>query len=291
MLQYIDWNFDPTLFSIGGFQLRYYSLTWMAAFVAGYYLFGYILKREGRDIKLLDNILVYAFLGTLIGSRLGHCIFYEDAAFWRNPLQVLYIWQGGLASHGAAVGMFVGLWLFSRKYRQPFVWVLDRVILTVPLGGAMIRLGNLFNSEVYGHPTDLPFAFRFIENLPAWSAGAQPVYSLPSHPTQIYEAVIYTLIFVVLMLIYMRTQTTRRYPGALFGIFLMLLFVSRFMVEHLKLVQDSVDARFMAEWGINIGQALSVPFIVAGAIITVMAFRGRFANHTITDAHGHARHK
>ncbi|MDE7134317.1 MAG: prolipoprotein diacylglyceryl transferase, partial [Rikenellaceae bacterium] len=92
-------------------------------------------------------------------------------------------------------------------------------------------------------------------------------------------------------LIYMRTQTTRRYPGALFGIFLMLLFVSRFMVEHLKLVQDSVDARFMAEWGINIGQALSVPFIVAGAIITVMAFRGRFANHTITDAHGHARHK
>ncbi len=282
MLQYIDWNFNPALISIGDFQIRYYSLTWMVAFVIGYYLFGYILKRENRDSKLLDSILVYAFVGTIIGSRLGHCIFYEDASFWRNPLQVLYIWQGGLASHGAAVGMFIGLWLFSRKHKLPLTWTLDRAVLTVPIGGALIRLGNLFNSEIYGYPTDLPFAFRFIENIPQWMDGAEPIYSLPSHPTQIYEAVIYTVIFVVLLLIYFRTRTAERYPGAIFGIFLTLLFTARFFVENLKLVQDNVDARFMAEYGINIGQALSIPFVIAGVVITVMAYRGRFAGTTTT---------
>ncbi len=282
MLQYIDWNFNPALISIGDFQIRYYSLTWMVAFVIGYYLFGYILKRENRDPKLLDSILVYAFVGTIIGSRLGHCIFYEDASFWRNPLQVLYIWQGGLASHGAAVGMFIGLWLFSRKHKLPLTWTLDRAVLTVPIGGALIRLGNLFNSEIYGYPTDLPFAFKFIENIPQWMDGAEPIYSLPSHPTQIYEAVIYTVIFVVLLLIYFRTRTAERYPGAIFGIFLTLLFTARFFVENLKLVQDNVDARFMAEYGINIGQALSIPFVIAGVVITVMAYRGRFAGTTTT---------
>lgn len=282
MLQYIDWNFNPALISIGDFQIRYYSLTWMVAFVIGYYLFGYILKRENRDPKLLDSILVYAFVGTIIGSRLGHCIFYEDASFWRNPLQVLYIWQGGLVSHGAAVGMFIGLWLFSRKHKLPLTWTLDRAVLTVPIGGALIRLGNLFNSEIYGYPTDLPFAFRFIENIPQWMDGAEPIYSLPSHPTQIYEAVIYTVIFVVLLLIYFRTRTAERYPGAIFGIFLTLLFTARFFVENLKLVQDNVDARFMAEYGINIGQALSIPFVIAGVVITVMAYRGRFAGTTTT---------
>ncbi len=250
MLQYIDWNFNPALISI--------------------------------DPKLLDSILVYAFVGTIIGSRLGHCIFYEDASFWRNPLQVLYIWQGGLASHGAAVGMFIGLWLFSRKHKLPLTWTLDRAVLTVPIGGALIRLGNLFNSEIYGYPTDLPFAFRFIENIPQWMDGAEPIYSLPSHPTQIYEAVIYTVIFVVLLLIYFRTRTAERYPGAIFGIFLTLLFTARFFVENLKLVQDNVDARFMAEYGINIGQALSIPFVIAGVVITVMACRGRFAGTTTT---------
>jgi len=278
MLQYIDWNFNPALVTIGDFQIRYYSLTWMAAFVIGYYLFGHILKREGRDPKLLDSILVYAFVGTIVGSRLGHCIFYEEASFWRNPLQVLYIWQGGLASHGAAVGMFIGLWLFSRKHGLPLVWTLDRAVLTVPIGGALIRLGNLFNSEIYGYPTDRPFAFRFIENMPQWMNGAEPVYSLPSHPTQIYEAVIYTVIFAVLLLVYFRTRTAERYPGAIFGIFLTLLFTARFFVENLKLAQDSVDLEFMADYGINIGQALSIPFVVAGVIITVMACRGRFAD-------------
>ena len=282
MLQYIDWNFNPALISIGDFQIRYYSLTWMVAFVIGYYLFGYILKRENRDPKLLDSILVYAFVGTIIGSRLGHCIFYEDASFWRNPLQVLYIWQGGLASHGAAVGMFIGLWLFSRKHKLPLTWTLDRAVLTVPIGGALIRLGNLFNSEIYGYPTDLPFAFRFIENIPQWMDGAEPIYSLPSHPTQIYEAVIYTVIFVVLLLIYFRTRTAERYPGAIFGIIHTLQLTARFFVENLKLVKDKVDARFMAEYGINIGQALSIPFVIAGVVITVMAYRGRFAGTTTT---------
>lgn len=282
MLQVVDWNFNPSLFEIGDFQLRYYSLTWMAAFILGYYLFGYILKRENKDIKLLDSIIIYAFVGTIIGSRLGHCIFYEDAAFWRNPIQVLYVWQGGLASHGAAVGMFIGLLLFSRKHKLSFTWVLDRAILTVPIGGALIRLGNLFNSEIYGHPTDLPFAFRFIQNIPQWLNGAEPIYSAPSHPTQIYEAVIYTVLFFILMFIYLRTKTATRYPGALFGIFLILLFTARFFVENLKLVQDEVDALFMAEHGINIGQALSLPFIAVGIVITVMAYMGKFGGKEVT---------
>ncbi|MDE6482158.1 MAG: prolipoprotein diacylglyceryl transferase, partial [Rikenellaceae bacterium] len=174
----------------------------------------------------------------------------------------------------------IGLWMFSRTHKLPLSWTLDRAVLTVPIGGALIRLGNLFNSEIYGHPTDRPFAFRFIENIPQWMEGAEPIYSLPSHPTQIYEAVIYTAIFAVLLAIYFRTRTAERYPGAIFGIFLTLLFTSRFFIENLKLVQDSVDARFMAEYGINIGQALSLPFIVAGVIITVMAYRGRFARVT-----------
>lgn len=281
-LLYIDWDFNPNIFSIGSFEIRYYSLMWMAAFLAGIYVFTKMMRHESMDPKLVDSAFFYAFISTIVGARLGHCIFYEDAEFWSNPLQLFNLRQGGLASHGAAMGLLVGLWLFSRKHKLPYIWTLDRVVIVVPLGGAMIRMGNLFNSEVYGFATGSDYGFRFIENLPSWMAGAEPIYSLPSHPTQIYEAIIYVLIGILLIWLFFNTEIAKKYPGMIFGIFLITLFGSRFFVEELKQVQDAVDANFMARYKMNLGQALSLPFVAGGLGVVYMSVKGKFDKYRLS---------
>lgn len=268
MISFIDWNVDPVIFSIGSYNVLYYSLSWALAFIVAMWIFTKMLKREKMDDKLLDSAFMYAFLSTVIGARLGHCYFYEFDEYIANPLRVLNIREGGLASHGAAIGLLVGLWLFSKKNKLKYIWTLDHIVTLIPLSGACIRLGNLMNSEVYGSPTGTDFGFRFIENLWQWHDGAAPIYSAPSHPTQLYEAGVYILLFFILLLMYYKNMTIK-FPGFIFGVFLIGLFGGRLIIEFIKLPQ--VD--FEAMMTLNMGQILSIPFIILGVIILIMSLR------------------
>lgn len=267
---FITWDVDPAFITIGSFELRYYALFWMAAFLVGSWIFAKMLKRENLDLKLLDSIFIYAFISTIAGARLGHCLFYDFDYYSAHPWQILNLRQGGLASHGAAFGMLVGLWLFARKNKVSYLWTLDRVTVVIPAGGALIRLGNLMNSEIYGTPTDLPWGFNFIRDrqwhLPLQEGGAE---ELPCHPTQIYEALIYLLIFLLLMYLYFKKDEGHRHPGLIFATFLITLFLGRFIVETIKNPQSPFEVGMT----FNMGQILSLPFILAGIVLFVLAYR------------------
>jgi prolipoprotein diacylglyceryl transferase len=196
---------------------------------------------------------LYIGVGTIIGARLGHCFFYEPGFYLSHPLEIFKIWEGGLASHGAAIGILFAIYLFCRKTQKSYFWVLDKVVVVVASAGVFIRTGNLMNSEIYGYPTDLPWAFIFVRD-----------NSLPSHPTQIYEALSYLLLFFFLYILYQKTKDKYE-PGLVFGVFLILLFSIRFFWEFLK--EPQVDAE--KTWLLNLGQLLSIPFILLGIYILV----------------------
>ena len=246
----INWDMNPEIFRIGNFAVRWYGLLFASGFFFGYLIFMRFFKKEGLSIDLLDKLTIYMAVGTVIGARLGHCLFYEPEYYLNNPLEILKIWRGGLASHGAAMGILVALWLFGRKYKKSMIWTLDRIVVVVALAGAFIRLGNLMNSEIYGVETALPWGFVFIRNLEI----------VPKHPTQIYEALTYLLVFVLLFWLYFKTDAKPN-PGLLFGIFLVLVFGMRFLIEFIK--EDQVA--FETGMALNMGQWLSIPFFLAGA--------------------------
>lgn len=248
----ITWDVNPIFFSIGNFQVAYYGLTWALAFILGIWFFGKMSVREGFDPKMVDSAFIIMFLSTLIGARVGHCLFYEPMHYLTHPLEILNIRQGGLASHGAALGLLGGIWIFTRKWKVPYIWMLDRIGIVVAIGGACIRMGNLLNSEIYGTETTLPWGFVFI------NAGE----TMPMHPTQIYEAIMYLITFAVLMYMYWRTRASDR-RGEMFGVFLIMLFGSRFLIESIKQVQEP----FEQSMALNMGQILSIPFVVAGIAI------------------------
>jgi len=174
----IVWNVDPEIFRIGSFAVRWYGLLFALGFVFGYIIMGKIFKWEKFPPKLLDTITTYMVVGTVVGARLGHCLFYEPAYYLSHPLKILMVWEGGLASHGAAVGILFAIYLFARKVNKPYLWVIDRIVIVVALAGFFIRMGNLMNSEIYGIETSLPWGFIFVR----WGE------TVPKHPTQIYEA-------------------------------------------------------------------------------------------------------
>jgi len=250
----INWDMNPEIFRIGNFAVRWYGLLFASGFFFGYLIFMRFFKKEGLSVELLDKLTIYMAVGTVAGARLGHCLFYEPDYYLSNPLEILKIWRGGLASHGAAVGILVALWLFVRKYKRPFIWILDRIVVVVALAGALIRLGNLMNSEIYGIETALPWGFVFIKNLEV----------VPKHPTQIYEALTYFLVFGLLLTIYRRSDAKFR-PGTLFSWFLILVFGMRFLIEFIK--EDQVD--FEAGMSLNMGQWLSIPFVLLGIAILI----------------------
>ncbi len=254
----INWDMNPEIFRIGNFAVRWYGLLFASGFFFGYLIFLKFRKKEELPIELLDKLTIYMALGTIIGARIGHCLFYEPDYYLSNPVEILKIWRGGLASHGAGIGILIALWLFVRKYKKPFIWVLDRIAVIVALAGAFIRLGNLMNSEIYGVETTLPWGFVFIRNLEV----------VPKHPTQIYEALIYFLVFLLLFWIYIKTDGKPR-PGILFGLFLMLVFGMRFMIEFIK--EDQVA--FESGMALNMGQWLSIPFVVLGVWMIVWSKR------------------
>lgn len=256
---FVHWDVNPTFFSIGTLEIRYYGLLWAVAFAVSALLFHNMIRREGYSEKMFDSIFWYGTISTVVGARLGHCLFYEPMTYLSNPLEILDIREGGLASHGAAVGLLVGLWLFSRRNKMPYIWSLDRIGLAATIGGAAVRIGNLMNSEIYGTETDLPWGFIFVRN----------GETMPMHPTQIYEALAYVVIFLILLYMYYRRDLGRRRPGVMFGFFLITLFGARLFIETIKNIQVS----FESSMALNMGQVLSLPFIAAGIVILVMALR------------------
>ncbi len=274
---YINWNIDPEIFRIGGFALRYYSILFMLAFALSYWVLYEIFKFEKVSTETLSPLLIYVFIGTLIGARLGHTLIYEFDYYRNHLLEIIlpfqvnnkgaYEWTGyqGLASHGGAIGILAALGLYSKKYKQSFLWILDRLVIVVALSAFFIRIGNLFNSEIIGNPTQVNWAFIF-----------ERVDMIPRHPAQLYEAVLYLIAFFGLWMIYNRHSRSFQ-NGYLFGFFLLMLFSIRFFVEFLKADQEA----FESQWLLNLGQLLSIPFILLGIIMVVLKSRPRENNNPI----------
>jgi len=243
---------------IGPIQPRWYGALFAGAFVFGYIVMLKIYEHADYTQEDLDVLLFYVLFATVIGARLGHVIFYDLGYYLRNPGQILAVWQGGLASHGAAIGIVLAMYLYAKKYSEmSFLWLADRVVVVVASGGAFIRFGNFINSEIVGKPTDLPWGVIFPQ-----AYVANP--GLPRHPTMLYESLLYIAIFGLLWMMY-KHYKNKPPEGAMFGTFLILLFGGRFLLEFTKISQ----AAFASEWAINMGQWLSVPFILVGVWLLV----------------------
>jgi len=270
ILTYITWNADPTLvdFKIFGFELaiRWYGLLFATGFILGQFILGKIFKIEGKSEADLEQLSFYVVIATVVGARLGHCLFYQPDYYLANPIEILKIWEGGLASHGATIGILLALYLYARKRPdQPFLWVVDRIVIVVALGGALIRMGNLMNSEIVGSPSTVPWAFIFLQ-------ADVPDPTVPRHPSQLYESLFCVFLFVLLLLMYRRYQT-KTPQGLLFGWFMVLLFTFRILVEFIK--EDQVA--FEAGMTLNMGQILSIPAVLAGFYILYLAKKNRAA--------------
>lgn len=263
----IHWNVDPIAIHIGDGGLRWYSLGFLLAFGLGYWLVSHMFKRENVNSHYLDSLLLYMFLAILIGARLGHCLFYDFGYYFtaEHWLEIFWPFDGsrfvgyqGLASHGAAIGILLALWLYWRKYNMNAWWILDRLVIVVALGGAFVRLGNVFNSEIYGTATDLPWGFIFERN----------GETVPKHPTGLYEAIAYLLIFAVSLWYYLRKNGQFK-TGSIFGWWLVALFGVRFLIEFVK-TNGAIEGSVLLK-----GQWLSIPFIVGGLVIAWFAAKGR----------------
>lgn len=245
----LTWDPDPIIFSLGFLTMRWYGLFFASSFLSGAVLGTWILKREGKAPESLDRIMLYMIIGTIVGARLGHCLFYEPELYLSNPLEILKIWNGGLASHGAGIGIILAIYLYSRKTPdQPFLWILDRVGITAAIGCALIRIGNLFNSEIVGKPTSGD-----------WGVIYSRIDLIPRHPTQIYESLAYLAIFFLLLGLYLRKDLASK-AGFLSGMTFVTLLPARLMIEFFKENQSA----FEEGWTLNLGQLLSLPFIVLG---------------------------
>jgi len=228
------------------------------------YIVQRIYKSEKLPEKWFDSLFVYMMLGIILGARLGHCLFYEPEYYLANPVEMLKIWEGGLASHGGVIGIIIAVWLYSKRVtKKSMLWTFDRVMVPTGFTAAMIRFGNLMNHEIYGGPTDLPWGFRFIDNVGLWMRGAEPVYTEPSHPTQIYEALIYLLVFGITMYMYWKTNAKNR-QGLILGVGIALIFIARFFIEFVKNVQVDSEIAMRENTGLILGQWLSIPFIIWG---------------------------
>ncbi|HMM18686.1 prolipoprotein diacylglyceryl transferase [Petrimonas sulfuriphila] len=260
----VTWNVDPTIFTVLSREIRWYGLLWVIGLIVAVYIVQRIYKSEELPEKWFDSLFVYMMLGIILGARLGHCLFYEPEYYLANPVEMLKIWEGGLASHGGVIGIIIAVWLYSKRVtKKSMLWTFDRVMVPTGFTAAMIRFGNLMNHEIYGGPTDLPWGFRFIDNVGLWMRGAEPVYTEPSHPTQIYEALIYLLVFGITMYMYWKTNAKDR-QGLILGVGIALIFIARFFIEFVKNVQVDSEITMRENTGLILGQWLSIPFIIWG---------------------------
>lgn len=265
----VVWEVSPEITRLFGvFPLRYYSLLFAGGLMLGYLVVKNIYKKEGLPMEQLDKLAFYVFIATILGARLGHCLFYEPEYYLRHPLEMILPFQitngdfkftgfQGLASHGGILGVFIAIYLFSRKTKIHFFKILDMVSIGGALTGAFIRLGNLMNSEIIGLPTGSNYGFIF-----------KSVDNIPRHPAQLYESIAYFLIFILLFILY-KIPTYKKKTGLIFGIFFTLLFIARFLIEFVK--ENQVN--FEDDMAINMGQALSIPFILLGVGIMIWKWK------------------
>ncbi|WBA41911.1 prolipoprotein diacylglyceryl transferase [Hymenobacter canadensis] len=266
-LSYITWTADPILAKIGPLTLRWYGLLFMSGFVLGTFVLSHIYKSERVSPRWVDVITIYMLVGTILGARLGHVLFYDPSYYLTSEhfLEIFKIWEGGLASHGATLGILLATWLFARNNKFDYLWVLDRIVIVVALGGCMIRIGNLMNSEIIGRVTDVPWAFKFARYNEIHGGNSNIPFEL-RHPTQIYEALF--CIVLLVLLYFMWNRTKERTPrGQLFGLFVVLLFSFRVLVEFLKENQEAFEDRLP----LNMGQLLSLPLIIMGLWVLLRA--------------------
>lgn len=252
---YWHWSAAPEILTIGPFQLRWYSLLFAAGFFIGFYLMRSFYRQEKRSEKDLDTLLWYVLIGTIVGARLGHCLFYEPQYYLSHPLDILKLWEGGLASHGGTVGVILALYGYARKHPdQPFLWLADRLAIPTALTATFIRIGNFFNSEIYGAITTVPWAVVF-----------ERVDPHPRHPTQLYEALAYLPLFFVLWRLYRQGTYARWKPGQPLGLFLVWVFGARLLIEFVKEPQEAFDLGLP----LKMGQLLSLPFLVIGLYLLI----------------------
>lgn len=262
-LSYIVWNADPVL--IDSFvTVRWYGLMFAIGFWIGFNIVAKMYKHEGAPEKWMGILLIWVAAGTIIGARLGHVFFYAWDYYSEHPWKILATWEGGLASHGGAIGVIVAVILYSifTTKRSP-LWTFDKLVVAIALVGALIRIGNLMNSEIFGYPTTLPWGFMFVRSA-EWHALYE---GQACHPTQLYEAFCYLALFGLLMWMYWRKNAQCR-PGLIFGTFLVGIFLPRFFIEFIK--NDQAD--FEAGMLLNMGQLLSIPFVLVGLFFIIRAF-------------------
>ena len=280
----VNWNIDPAIFRLGALEVRYYSVLFVSGFILGWYIMKSFFKRENIKLDLLDPMLYMLLLCTIVGARLGHCLFYEPSYYlapfvemfggtvspqvaargmssWQAFWEIFMPWKGGLASHGGTIAILLGIWWYARKYGRTngfdYVWVLDHLVIPISFAACFIRLGNLFNSEIYGGPTSLPWGFVFERN----------GETVAKHPTQLYEAGTYLLLGLLLMWLYWK-RLDKTYRGTYVGIFLIGCFGSRFLIEFIK----NPQVAFEEGMALNMGQLLSIPFVLLGIGLLIYAF-------------------
>ena len=258
-MEHFVWSMNPIAFEFGSLRVFWYGILFAIAILSGLEFMKWVFKVEGRDQKLLDSMFIYIVIGIVVGARLGHCLFYDPAYYLANPMKIFAVWEGGLASHGGGLGVIIALYLYVRKYKMEYLWLLDRVAIPTALFGFFVRMGNFMNSEIVGHVTDVSWAVIFTR-----------IDNIPRHPTQLYEAFSYLIIFVVLTLIYKYKIATRN-NGFLFGTFLVLIFTTRFLIEFVKEKQ----AAYSTDLLISTGQMLSIPFFLLGVVLIVLSLRKR----------------
>ena len=276
MNEHIIWDISPEIFTIGSLSIRYYSLLFGTGIMASFFLLSYYFKKENKNMELLEQIFMYIFFGIIIGARVGHCLFYEADYYLSHPLEIILPWRGsifgddfrftgfqGLASHGGALGILIAIIIISKKNKVPIYWILDKVALVIPLSAASIRIGNFFNSEILGKATDSSLGIVFVR-----------VDNIPRHPAQLYEALAYIIILLIVNFYYkyiQKVNTEKKVigDGHIFGIMLSLVFIARIIIEYFKENQEAFEQGMI----LNMGQLLSIPFVLAGVYIAVRKWR------------------
>ena len=272
MLNFITWTANPNLFD-GFITVRWYGLMFAIGFLVGYEIMSRIFKHEGAPEKWVGSLFFYVVIATIVGARLGHVFFYEWDHYKHHLIDIVKVWEGGLASHGGTLGIILAMIAYSRfVVKKPLLWTLDRLAVPIGLVAALIRMGNLFNHEIYGGPTSLPWGVRFIDNVGAFMHGAEPIFTVPCHPTQLYEATCYLVTFAVCMWLYWKRNAQER-EGLILGVFMLGIFGSRFLVEYVKNVQVEWEIAMRSTWGVDQGQLLSIPFILLGLWLVIRAMR------------------
>ena len=277
-LMFVHWNMNPEIFRIGSLAVRWYGLLFVSGFILGYWMFVKFFRREGLNEAILDPLLYTLVIGTLVGARLGHCIFYQPDYYfgsWEGFVEIFCVWKGGLASHGGALMLLFCMWWFAHHYGPKnnfdLLWLLDHLAIAVAFAATFIRLGNLCNSEIYGDVTNLPWGFIF----------ERRGETEPKHPTQIYEALSYLVLGIGLLRLYVK-KLDKMYRGSFIGIFFIVCFGMRFLIEFIKEPQ----VEFENSMALDMGQLLSIPFVLLGAGLLAYSLKKKIPARAVPPASG-----